>query len=659
VRYVPTDVASVAPFGSWTSPFSLDLVADAGGVSFGYLDITEDGVYWTETRPLENGRTALVFRPLGGEPVDVVPADFNVRTRVHEYGGGAWFRDGTVVFCSSFDDSRLYRLESPGAEPRAITPEPAEPHALRYADGRVFADGRLIVSVRESHGGGEAVNELVVLPADGSSEPRVIASGRDFYASPRPSPDGSKLAWLAWDHPIMPFEGTELWVADLSTEGELSNSRRVAGSESESIFQPEWSQEGVLHFVSDRTGWSNLYVEREGQVQALTSEDAELGFPQWVFDLSRYAFLANGRVACIFTRRAVDGLELLDPATGELKRLDLPYTSTFSPSVKSDGNVVVFAGSSPIEPSAVVMLDVDSGEREVLRRSTELELDERYLSIAEPIEFEGADGLPSYGFYYPPKNPDFTGPEDELPPLVVSVHGGPTANVTSSLDLDIQLFTSRGIAVVDLNYGGSTGYGREYRDRLRGRWGEVDVEDSAAAVRYLSERGDIDPARVEITGGSAGGYTTLLALAVRNEFAAGASYYGVADLVTFHDETHKFESHYDEYLVGKWPDEIGVYSDRSPANHADSISRPLLLLQGLDDKVVPPPQAEVIVEALKERGIPYAYIAFEGEGHGFRKAENIKRALEAHLSFLAQVFGFEPPDEIEQIEIENLEPAAH
>ncbi len=437
-------MANVAPYGSWTSPFSLDLVADAGGVSFGYLDITEDGVYWTETRPLENGRSALVFHSHDGETVDVVPPDFNVRTRVHEYGGGAWFRDGSVVFCSSFEDSRLYRIDAPGAEPQPITPEPAEPHALRYADGRVFADGRLIVCVRESHGAGEPVNELVVLPSDGSAEPKVVATGRDFYAAPRPSPDGAKLAWLAWDHPHMPFEGTELWVADLSRDGELSNSRLVAGSDSESIFQPEWSREGVLHFASDRTGWSNLYLEREGDVEALTSEEADLGFPQWVFDLSRYGFLADGRIAGVFTRRAVDGLEVFDPTTGMQERVDLPYTSIYSPSVKSDGNVLVFAGSSPTEPSAVVRLDVDSGQQEVLRRSTDLELGERYLSIAEPIEFPGTDGLQSYGFYYPPTNPDFTGPEDELPPLVVSVHGGPTANVTSSLDLDIQFYTSRG-----------------------------------------------------------------------------------------------------------------------------------------------------------------------------------------------------------------------
>jgi dipeptidyl aminopeptidase/acylaminoacyl peptidase len=658
VRYVGV-VPTVASYGSWESPIDLDLVAREGGVTFSYLDITEQGIYWLESRPQEKGRSALVFRPTGGEPVDVIPPDFNVRTRVHEYGGGAWFRSGKVVFCSSFDDSRLYRIEQPGAEPQAITPEPDDANALRYADGRVFADGQLIVCVRESHGGGEPRNELVVLPADGSAEPRVIATGRDFYAAPRPSPDGKFLAWLAWDHPHMPFECTDLCVGDLAADGSLSNERRVAGSEEESIFQPEWGADGDLYFVSDRTGWSNLYVDRGGEVHALTSEEAELGYPQWVFDLSRYAFLADGRIACVFTRAAIDGLELLDPHSGRLDRADLGSTSFFSPSLKSYGNVIVLAAASPTDPVALMTLDAASGEQEVVRRSAELEVDERYLSVAEPIEFEGADGLPSHGFYYAPTNPDFEAAAGELPPLVVSVHGGPTAHVSAALDLYAQFFTSRGIAVVDLNYGGSTGYGREYRDRLRGRWGEVDVEDSAAAVEYLADRGDIDPSRVEISGGSAGGYTTLLALAVRDEFAAGASYYGVADLVTFHEDTHKFESHYDDYLVGPWPEAIDLYRDRSPVNQADSISHPLLLLQGLDDKVVPPSQSEQIVEALARRGIPHAYIAFEGEGHGFRKAENSRRSLEAHFSFLAQVFGFEPADAIEPIQIENLSKVAH
>ena len=651
-------MSTVAPYGSWSSPITLDLVAGEGGVSYGWLDADDDGVYWVETRPQEQGRAALVFLAHGGSPTDVVPPGFNVRTRVHEYGGGAWFRDGRVVYCSHFDDSRLYRIDAPGADPQPITPESSPPHALRYADGRVFAAGRLIVCVRESHGDAEPRNELVVLPTDGSAEPRAIASGRDFYAAARPSPDGTRLAWLAWDHPRMPFEGTELWVADLGGDGSCTNARRVAGSSTESVFQPEWSDDGELYFVSDRTGWSNLYVERAGEVQALTHEEAELGYPQWVFDLTRYAFLADGRIACVFTREAVDGLELLDLATGRLQAIELPYTSFYSPSLRSHGSRLYFAASSPTDPAAVVALDPATQETTVLRRATDVRLDERYVSMPEAISFEGADGLTSHGFFYAPTNPDYAGPADESPPLVVYVHGGPTAHVAPILQLSVQFLTSRGLAVVELNYGGSTGYGREYRDRLRGRWGEVDVEDSAAVVRYLARRGDIDAARVEITGGSAGGYTTLLALATCDDFAAGTSLYGVADLVTFHEETHKFESHYDEYLIGPWPDAIDVYRDRSPVTHADSISRPLLLLQGLDDKVVPPAQAEVIVAALKARGIPYAYIAFEGEGHGFRKAENAKRALAAHISFLAQAFRFELADELEPIEIENLTQAA-
>jgi dipeptidyl aminopeptidase/acylaminoacyl peptidase len=648
-------VATVSPYGSWESPITTDLVAREGAVSFGWLDAAAEGVYWIESRPQEDGRSVLVFSPWEGDPVDVVPADFNVRTRVHEYGGGAWFRDGRVVFCSSFDDGRLYRIDGPGAEPVPITPESPQPNALRYADGQVFAGGRLIVCVRETHGEGEPVNELVVLPADGSGEPRVISTGRDFYAAPRPSPDGTQLAWLAWDHPLMPFVGTDLCIGELAPDGSLSNGRRVAGSEQESIFQPEWNDAGTLHFASDRTGWSNLYVETGGSVRALTREQAELSSPQWVFDLSRYAFLADGRIAAVFTRNAVDALQVFDPTSGRLEEIDLPYTRYYSPSLRAHGNRVAFSAASATESPAVVILDVDSGLRRVVRRSTELELDERYISIAEPIDFPGADGLTSHGFYYAPRNPEFTGPSDTLAPLVVAVHGGPTAHVSMQLDLEIQFFTSRGIAFVDLNYGGSTGYGRDYQDRLRGRWGEVDVEDSAAAARYLADRGDVDPLRVEITGGSAGGYTTLLALAVRDEFGAGASYFGVADLVTFHAETHKFESHYDEYLIGPWPDAIELYRERSPVNHADSISSPLLLLQGLDDKVVPPSQSEQIVEVLAARNVPHAYIAFEGEGHGFRKAENVKRSMEAHLSFLAQVFDFAPADDLEPVQIENLE----
>jgi len=648
-RVGSADVPTVAPYGSWSSPITIDLVANEGGVAYGYLSVDAEGLYWLESRPQEEGRQALVFLPQGGSAVDVVPAGFNVRTRVHEYGGGAWFHDGSTVFCSNFDDSRLYRIDGPGAEPRAITAEPPSAHGWRYADGRVFAGGGLIVCVRESHGDGEPVNELVVLPTDGSEDPRVIAGGRDFYAAPRPSPDGTRLAWLAWDHPHMPFEGTDLCVGDLAPDGTCTHARRVAGSATESIFQPEWGADGALYFTSDRSGWSNLYVDQDGEVAALTQEQAEIGYPQWVFDLSRYAFLEDGRIACLVTRDAVDGLELYDD--GMLTRVDLPYTHLSA--LRSDGRRLYVVGASPSEPSSLLEVE-PAGGFSVVRRSTELTVDDSYLSRPEALTFGGA-----HGFYYAPKNPGFSAPDGERPPLIVYVHGGPTAHVPPLLQLSVQFFTTRGIAVVDVNYGGSTGYGREYRDRLRGEWGVVDVEDSAAAARYLAERGDVDAARIEITGGSAGGYTTLLALAIRDEFAAGTSQFGVADLVTFHEDTHKFESHYDEYLVGPWPAAMELYRERSPITHADAISRPLLLLQGLDDKVVPPAQSEVIVNALQQRGIPHAYIAFAGEGHGFRKAENQKRALAAHASFLAQVFGFELADDVEPIEIENLEHVAH
>jgi dipeptidyl aminopeptidase/acylaminoacyl peptidase len=591
--------------------------------------------------------------------VDVVPEGFNVRTRVHEYGGGAYWRHGDTVWCSNFDDGRVYRFDRPGATPEPVTPEPPAPNAIRYADGRVTPDGRLIVCVRERHDvGGEPVNELVVFPADGSQEPRAIASGRDFYAAPRVSPDGRRLAWTSWDHPLLPFEGDELYVADLADDGTLSNERRIAGSEREAVTQPLWSPEGVLHFVNDPNGWWNLYAEEDGEVRALHEEEAEFAPPQWIFGISTYAFVPDGRIACAVTRRAVESLELLDPRTGTLDRLDLPFTAyTGWTLAQHDGHVVTVAATET-EGSAVVIIDVRTGEHEIVKRELEEEIDARYISRPEPIAFSG-EGGESYGFFYAPANPEFTAPDGELPPLVVLIHGGPTAHDSAALDLHVQFFTSRGIGVVDVNYGGSTGYGRAYRERLRHRWGEVDVADAVAAARFLAAAGRVDPDRTLITGGSAGGYTTLLAMGVSDVFAAGISEYGVADLISFHGETHKFESRYDEYLVGRWPDEKERYRERSPVAHAEKIARPLLLLQGLDDKVVPPSQAEAIVAALERNGVPYAYVAFEGEGHGFRGAYAMRRALETFLSFMGQLFGFEPADELEPVQIENLETAPH
>jgi len=652
-------MTNVAPYGSWKSPITTELLTGGGVIGFDDVAVGEDGIYWLERRPHEGGRSVLVFRPDGGEPVDVVPRDFNVRTRVHEYGGGAFWLHGAVGWCSSFADGRIYRFDGPGAEPQAVTPEPPDPNVWRYADGSVTPDGRTVVCVRERHDvDGEVVNELVAFAADGSSEPHVIASGRDFYSAPRISPDGGQLAWTAWDDPLLPFEGTDLCVGDLGADGAVTGGRRVAGGTAESVVQPVWSPEGVLHFVSDASGWWNLYAEIDGEVRPVTEVDAELAPPQWIFGISTYAFLGDGRIAAIVTRRAVESIELVDPRTRTLTPLALPFNEYSAWSLEARGNTLVTVAASATEGPAVVTIDVGSASYDVVRRETEEQIDQRFVSHAEPIAFAG-DGGESYAFYYAPTNPDYSAPEGELSPLIVHVHGGPTAHTTSALNLAIQFYTSRGLAYVDVNYGGSTGYGREFRERLRGAWGIVDVRDAEAAARHLVENGRADSERMLITGGSAGGYTTLMAMGVSDVFAAGISEFGVADLITFHGETHKFEAHYDEYLVGKWPEQQDLYRERSPVTHAHDIAKPLLLLQGLDDKVVPPSQAEAIAAALEQNGVPYAYVAFEGEGHGFRGASAKRRAFEVTLSFMAQVFGFRAADDIEQIRIENLQPIAH
>jgi dipeptidyl aminopeptidase/acylaminoacyl peptidase len=649
-------MATVAPHGSWKSPITVDLLVGAT-VGLSYPDAFAGGVYWLEGRPHEGGRGVVVFRPEGGDAVDVVPEGFNVRTRVHEYGGGAYWRHDEVVFASSFENGRVYRFDAPGAEPRAVTPEPPEPHAFRYADGDLTPDGRLIVCVRERHDGDEVLNELVVFPADGSAEPRVIASGHDFYASPRLDPAGSKLAWLSWDHPRMPFDGTELCVATFAEDGTLGDERLIAGGETESVVDPQWSPAGELHFVSDRTGWWNLYAARGDHMRPLCPAEAEFAVPWWVFARERYAFLPDGRIACLVTRNARDSLELLDPASGRLEPAALPYSSYLT-GLAAEGTRLVAVAASTTTVPALISYDVDSRGVETVARSSSMELDDAYLSPARAIEFPTAGGETAHAFFYPPHNADFAAPEGELPPLVVAVHGGPTSHASDELNLGVEYYTSRGIAVVDVNYGGSTGYGRAYRDRLLGEWGVVDVEDSIAAARHLAEQGEVDPERMLITGGSAGGYTTLLALATRDDFAAGISAYGVADLELLFSDTHKFELHYDHSLVGPYEESKEVWRERSPINHVDGISAPLLLHQGLDDKMVPPSQAETIVAALKRRGIPYAYLAYEGEGHGFRRADSQRRMFEANLAFMGYVFGFEPADELAPLEIENVEHVA-
>ncbi len=644
---------TVAPYGTWRSPVSAAMLVE-GGVRLSHVSIEEGSVYWVEGRPAEGGRSVVVRRDPGSEPTDVTPEGFNARTTVHEYGGGAYVVHRGVVFSSNFADQRFYRQE-PGGAPTPITPETGG--RFRYADGRVTTDGSLLICVRERHEEEGVVNELVAIPTDGSSDASIVVDGYDFFSTPRISPDGTKLAWLAWNLPYLPWDGSELWVADLDPAGVVSGRRPVAGRlGEESIFQPEWSPDGVLHFVSDRTDWWNLYRDTEGGVQAICPMDAEFGWPQWVFGLSSYAFLDDGRMACIWNRGGTQHVAVIDPRSGELLDLDLPHDAIGAPWIAAEGQSMVFIGASASIPAQVVLLDFLSRSIDVLRESEEITVDTEYLSAPRGIEFPTEGGLTAHAFFYPPANKDFIGPSDELPPLIVLSHGGPTSAVCAEFDMELRYWTSRGFALVDVNYGGSTGYGRAYRERLYGNWGVVDTADCINAARYLVDNGEVDGNRLLIAGGSAGGYTTLCALTFHDDFAAGASYYGISDLEPFAKPggTHKFESQYEHTLVGPYPDAADLYRARSPIHFVDMITCPMILLQGAEDEVVPPSQAEIMVQALEAKGLPYAYLLFEGEQHGFRKAESIVQAREAELSFYGQILGFEPGDEIEPVPIANL-----
>jgi dipeptidyl aminopeptidase/acylaminoacyl peptidase len=640
-------------YGSWRSPISAELVA-GGGVLLEELHAAGGALWWAEGRPAEGGRGVVCRWAPGAGIEPLTPPEFDVRTRVHEYGGGAFLPtdDGTVFF-SNLPDQCLWRQDR-GAAPRPLTPPPPTPAALRYADARLLG-GEVLACVRESHQGDQVTNELVAVPA-GGGEPRVLATGRDFYAAPRPSADGRRLAWLEWDHPRMPWDGTELYVADLAGGAPAGPPRLVAGGAEESIICPAWSPDGTLHFVSDRSGWWNLYREEaDGEVRPLAPEHAEFGEPQWTFGMSTYAFLPDGRVACLHGRGPVRRLGLVTPGADRAVPVELPFTDFSPPQLCAFGErLAVIAGSSR-RPTAVVVVDPDTAAVEVVRSSRELDLDPRYLSIPRPVEFPTGDGETAHALYYPPANPDAEAPDGELPPLVVTCHGGPTAGVVDRLKLGVQYLTSRGIAVADVDYRGSTGYGRAYREALKGRWGEVDTEDCVNVARHLAAVGEVDGGRLAISGGSAGGYAVLCALAFHDVFDAGVSEAGLADLVSFVGETHKFEARYLDQLIGPWPQAEALYRQRSPLYAADRISCPVILIQGLDDAVVPASQAEVMVRALAERGIPHAYLTFPGERHGLRKAENIERAVEAELYFLGRILGFELADKVEPVPIEGLD----
>jgi dipeptidyl aminopeptidase/acylaminoacyl peptidase len=639
----------VAPYGAWRSPIRIeDVVGDV--ILLGEPLIDGDDIFWVEGRPTEGGRRTLVRAAADASTAELTPAPFNVRSRVHEYGGGSFVVVGGIVVFSDFADGRLYRLD-PGADaPVPITP--AGP--WRYADLRPDLARRRFYAVREDHSGdGEPTNTIVTIPLDGG-DPQVLVKGSDFIASPRLSPDGTRLAWLEWDHPDMPWDATLLRVAAFEADGTLGEAILAAGGPDESIVQPEWAPDGTLHLISDRSGWWNLYRLVDGpRLEPLAAMEAEFADPAWIFDRSSYGFLPDGAVAAVARSGGRDHLFRIEPGA-LIGEIETPFTELDTLRIGPHA-VVALAGRSG-DPAVVARFDpVTLAPAGVLRRASTITFDPAGIAEPESIEFPTTGDRTAHALYYRPTNPDFRGPEGEKPPVIVLSHGGPTSNASTALDLNKQFMTSRGIAVVDVDYGGSTGYGREYRQRLDGQWGVVDVDDCVAAAHYLVERGDVDPDRLAIEGGSAGGYTTLAALAFRDVFAAGISHFGIGDLELLDTDSHKFESQYNRRLVGPYPEAADVYRERSPNHFPDRFSSPVLILQGLDDRVVPPSQAEAIVAALARKSIPYAYLAFEGEGHGFRGAFALRRTLEARISFLGQVFGFQPADDYEPLEMPGLD----
>lgn len=628
-------------YGSWPTPITSELVV-AASVGLGAVAVDGESLWWAESRPAEGGRTVLVR-----DGVDVLPAPYDARTAVHEYGGGAWWVAGGVVWFVNWADQRLYRLV-PGSDPQPVTPEPTSPRADRWADGVVHPGGRRMVCVREHHPAGstsaEVVNEIVAVGTDGS-DLEVLVSGPDFVSSPRWSTDGTRLAWVEWDHPNMPWDDTRLVV-----DGEA-----VAGGPGESVSEPRWASDGSLWFLSDRTDWWNLYRwTADGGVQPVVLVDAEIGVPQWVFGQSRYALLDDGGVVVAYQRDGLDHLACWDGTSLH----DLAVTSTVMGGLTSRGREVFFVGASPTaEPELhrVRVVDAAVVESHVVRPARDLGLDPACFSLPEPLDFPSA-GRTSHALFYPPTSPSYDAPEGELPPLLVKIHGGPTSAARPALDLGTQYWTSRGFGVVDVNYAGSTGYGRAYRKQLEGQWGVADVDDCQAAARHLADSGRADPDRLCIRGGSAGGFTTLAALAFGDTFVAGANAFGVADLEALTQETHKFESRYLDGLVGPYPERRDLYLERSPIHHLECFDKPLITLQGLQDEVVPPAQSEMIVDALRAKGVPVAYVAFEGEQHGFRQAANIRTALDSELSFYAQVLGFDLPtgEDLPTVPIDNL-----
>jgi len=636
-------MADVKAYGAWTSPITAASLAE-GMIGLVDLRVADGRLYWLENRPAEGGRLVLMTRD-GDTARQLTPEGFNLRTRVHEYGGAAYLVTPAGVWFSQFRDQKLYLQAGDAA------PEPMTPDGYRYADA-VAAPGGGLIAVRENHTDPAAVKNAVVrLSGEAGEAGRVLYGDSDFVAYPRLSPDGKRLAWIAWDFPAMPWDATRLHVADLGANG-LSNIRTLAGGADVSALEPQWADDGTLTWISDESGFWNLYDDRGGVPRPLLPRQAEFAGPLWGLGQANYALMGGDKIAAVARQTGGDALLVIDTASGDARQVGLPFLDISSIQRLDARRVAALVGSAA-EMAAVAVIDLETGAHEVVRRPSPASLPATLISRAEPISFPSAHGRVAHALFYAPRNGDFEAPQGERPPLIVQAHGGPTGAASGSLSLSIQYWTSRGFAVVDVDYGGSSGYGRAYRQLLDGQWGIVDVEDVIAASRFLADEGRVDPKRIAIHGGSAGGFTVLAELSQSDVFAAGGDFYGVADLEALARDTHKFESRYLDGLIGPWPAAKAVYDARSPINHLDGFTAPLLILQGADDPIVPPNQAHMIRDALKARGTPVAYIEFAREGHGFRRAENIVRAKEAELYFYGKVFGFDPAGDIEPVEIEN------
>ena len=632
-----------APGGTWVSPITFESLVE-GAVHPSDLRTDDGRLYWLESRPADGGRM-VVMSDDGSGAAQLTAAPFYVRTRVHEYGGAAYAVQEGGLYFANFADQRLHVLR-PGGEPEALTPE-----GYRYADAAALPGGGL-VAVREDHTDPSDVkNAIVRLEGKAGDAGQVLFGGGDFVAYPRPSPDGRSLAFVGWDHPNMPWDTTSLYVAELTDAG-LGDVRRIAGGDEESVIDPKWSADGSLYFISDRTGFWNLYRWADGEARALLPKAAEFAGPMWVFGQSNYALLPDGRVLARYGGEGRDRLALIAP-DGGVHELETDFVECGALHALDARRVAMLAAFSDQGP-AILTVDVETGEMVVVRRPSPAKVDPASISAAQAISFPSAGGRTAHALYYPPTSAAFELPAGEPPPLIVQAHGGPTAGASAGFSLSTQFWTSRGFALVDVDYGGSSGYGRAYRQALNGQWGVVDVEDVIAAAEFLVKTGRADPRRIAIHGGSAGGFTVLAALAQSDVFSAGGDFYGVSDLEALARDTHKFESRYLDTLIGPYPETKALYEARSPINHLDRFRTPLIIFQGALDPVVPKNQALMILEALRSRQTPVTYLEFEGESHGFRKAETIIASKQAELYFYGRVLGFAPADDLPEVRIENL-----